>query len=263
MGRFILISVVTITFNNCAELRDTLRSIAGVPSIESVVINGGTSGDSLTLLKNHTGTVVNEKDEGISDAFNKGATHSKGRGVAYLNSGDLLLDREYYLWADRVLTEDPSVSFTYSDIVFVDPNTGESVMKPRGRDRHDLGAGMPFPHPSMVVRREIFEKIGGFSKEYKIAMDFDFVVRLLSAGYRGAYYPHATVKMDGRGVSTSREDQAILECKKSLLQHDEFSGKNRRDFRIRWMNYRLREGVRKFLGNRALKMLKTLKSKLK
>ena len=258
-----MISVVTITYNNSVELKDTLSSIQGISNIESIVINGGSEVDSLSLLKNHVGVVVSEKDEGISDAFNKGARYSSGQAVAYLNSGDVLLDREYYLWADRVFSEDPSIGFVFSDIFFIDPVVGQTVMKPRGRLRSDLGKGMPFPHPSMIVRREIFDQIGGFSKDYKIAMDFDFVVKLLAAGHRGVYYPHATVRMNGGGVSTSSEYFGILECKSSLVRHAEFYGRNRISFEIRLLNYRLRAGVRSIFGNRALSMLKALNSKLK
>jgi GT2 family glycosyltransferase len=258
-----VISVVTITYNNYKELVSTLESIKGVENIESVVINGGSSVDSFELLKSHAGVVVNEKDEGISDAFNKGWRHSKGDAVAFLNSGDQLIDREYYSWANRVLMEDPTIAFTYSDIVFVDAMSGEMVMKARGRSREDLGKGMPFPHPSMVVRREIFDQIGGFSKKFKIAMDFDFVVRLLVAGHRGAYYPHATVKMDGAGVSTAKEFEGIQECKNSLMQHSEFHGKVAADYKSRIFRYRVRNSLKKVFGNQVLGLLKSLKSKIK
>jgi glycosyltransferase involved in cell wall biosynthesis len=258
-----MISVVTITFNNCHELRETLGTLENVSNIESIVINGGSSQDSFDLLKFYIGTVVNEKDEGISDAFNKGWKYSKGQAVAYLNSGDLLLDKEYYAWADRFLLENSDIDFVYSDIIFNDPIVGELKMKPRGKNRNDLGKGMPFPHPSMVVRLETIQKIGGFSKNFKIAMDFDFVVRLLVGGYRGVYYPHSTVKMDGCGISTQREYQGIQECKKSLMQHGEFVGAVRLDYEARVRNYRLRKGVHTIFGNTILKAFKKLKKKLK
>lgn len=257
-----MISVVTITFNNLSELRTTLESLKDISEVESVVINGGTEKEALSYLASHSGMVVNEQDQGISDAFNKGVRHAKGNAIAFLNSGDILLDREYYLWASRVLQEDPSVDFVYSDIIFSDPVAGELLMKPRGKGGVDLGEGMPFPHPSMVVRREIFDRIGGFSMDYKIAMDFDFVVRLIGAGCRGVYYPHATVKMDGSGVSTARELPGIMECKKSLLQHGFFT-ENQLSFEKRLRNYQIRSWLKNTFGNHLLKLFKTLKSKLK
>jgi GT2 family glycosyltransferase len=256
-----MISVVTITYNNYLELKSTLNSLHDLQNIQSVVINGGRDEDSLQLLSHHAGVTVTEPDEGISDAFNKGIRHSTGDAIAFLNSGDILIDREYYIWADRVLAEDPNIAFTFSDIRFIDPIAGEVTMKARGRNDVILGEGMPFPHPSMVVRREIFEKIGGFSKEYKIAMDFEFVTRLIAAGHRGSYYPQATVKMDGSGISTSKELPGILECKKALIAHGLFTGKNEICFESRLRNYRIREWVKRFFGDTALRMLKNLNNR--
>ena len=258
-----MISIVTITYNNCSELKKSIESIRGLNGIESVVINGGSSQDSFDYLSHHFGFVLNEKDDGISDAFNKGLRHSNGDAISFLNSGDLLLDRYYYQWADELFKSDPNIDFVYSNIIFVAPSGKELLMKPRGAVKADLGKGMPYPHPSMVVRREIFEKIGGFSKNYKIAMDFDFAVRLLAAGYRGIYYPHATVKMDGGGVSSVKEFQGISECRASLVEHDLFHGKIASDFKFRLLKYRVRGLVLKLLGNRSLILLKSLKSKLK
>jgi GT2 family glycosyltransferase len=257
-----MISVVTITFNNCDELKKTLNSISSIQNLESVVINGGSSQDSIELLKSHPGIVVNEKDEGIADAFNKGYLKSNGVAVVFLNSGDVLVDKGYYSWANRIFTDHPEVAFTYSDIVFEDIVAGDYILKPRGEGIEDLGKGLPFPHPSLIVRRSVFDQIGGFSKDFKIAMDFDFVVRMLKAGYRGKYYPHSTVRMDGLGISSSREISGIGECRKSLIQNGLFHSKIKRDYFERIAKYQIRFLVEKILGKQALRALKVLKSKL-
>jgi len=240
-----MISVVTITFNNPAELKDTLNSLKEVQSIESIVIDGGDHPESRQFLQNYPGTVVQEKDQGISDAFNKGVRHAKGSAVAFLNSGDILIDENYYSCADEFLSKNSQIGFVYSDILFVNPHKGEQIMKPRGLETAmNLGRGMPFPHPSMVVRREVFDQIGLFSLDFKIAMDFDFVVRLLAAGVQGHYYGQKpTVRMNGDGVSTLRERQGISECKNSLILHGEFDWKNRLGYYTRIFRYKIRRFV--------------------
>jgi GT2 family glycosyltransferase len=254
-----MISVVTITFNNFSELKDTLASLSGVPSIESVVINGGSDSASVDYLTSHSGVVLNEKDEGSSDAFNKGIRLSTGLGVAFLNSGDTLIDSQYYAWAERALVEDSTLGFIYSDLTLVDGGGHELRMAPRGKGIDTLGKGLPFPHPTLVVRREIFQQIGGFSKDYKIAMDFDFVVRLLGAQHRGLYYPHSTVRMDGSGISVANEWRGIEECRRSLFDHSLFTEINRRDFSKRVRNYKIRQVLKKIFGEKALRFLKKLK----
>jgi glycosyltransferase involved in cell wall biosynthesis len=257
-----MISVVTITFNNCEELKKTLSSIKGATDIESVVINGGQSQDTLDYLKGYSGVVLSEKDDGIADAFNKGHLRSSGIAVAYLNSGDVLIDQDYYAWANQIFLNNPDVAFTYSDLLFEDSVVGDFLINPRGSGIADLGKGLPFPHPTMIVRKTVFETIGGFSKEYKIAMDFDFVVRLLKQGYQGAYYPHATVRMDGLGVSSSRELDGIEECKKSLIHHGLYEGKIKRDFELRKVAYFTRRFIEKTFGPGILRAIKVLKSKV-
>jgi GT2 family glycosyltransferase len=239
-----MISVVTITFNNPDELEATLASIAGAQGIESVVVDGGQNEDSRRMLAAHAGKVISESDRGISDAFNKGVLHSAGEAIAFLNSGDVCIRPDYYSWADRRLREDPGLDFVFSDIFLFDPLRGERLMRPRGAKIVNLGKGMPFPHPSMVVRKSVFERVGFFSLDYKIAMDFDFAVRLVRAGMRGCYFPHATVKMDGGGISIRRELQGIQECRMSLSRHRMFSGVTALAYYERLLRYHIRRFLR-------------------
>jgi GT2 family glycosyltransferase len=238
-----MISVVTITFNNSEELNATLRSLVPAEGVESVVVNGGRSVDPASLPRVPE-RLIQEKDRGISDAFNKGWRNSTGIAVAYLNSGDRLMWPDYYERAEAILDANPEIGFVYADIRFCNPRSGAYRMTPRGRGYSDLGKGMPFPHPSMVVRREIFEKIGGFSELYRIAMDFDFVVRLLKAGYVGHYLAGEVVEMDGAGVSSTQEWAGIEECRKSLVEQGCYRGKIRWDYFMRLVRYRVRMGLK-------------------
>ena len=254
----VMISVVTITFNNADELWVTLASLALAKNVESVVVNGGAPISDLGAAPFQPRVVIEEKDHGISDAFNKGWRASHGAAVAYLNSGDRLLDTSYYARAEAVLQSDPSIGFVYADLRFLDRATGAFRMVPRGRGFEDLGKGMPFPHPTMVVRREIFDKIGGFSESYRIAMDFEFAVRLLKAGYRGHYLPGEVVEMDGGGVSSIREGAGIEECRKALNTHGCFEGRIKRDYMMRVLRHRIRRFLRTVFGDALLAALKRI-----
>ncbi|NDG86251.1 MAG: glycosyltransferase, partial [Proteobacteria bacterium] len=184
-----MISVVTITYNNFSELKATLDSLTGVEGIESVVVNGGSCPSTLEFLSRWKGKSISEKDRGISDAFNKGWRNSSGDAVAFLNSGDVLIEPSYYHKAQEVLDRNPDIDFVYADIRFKDAFSGVRRMRPRGAGLRDTGKGMAFPHPSIVARRSVFDKIGGFSEEYRIAMDFDWAVRLLATGHSGIHLP--------------------------------------------------------------------------
>jgi glycosyltransferase len=254
-----MISVITVTYNNYEELKATLESIQDASGIESVVVNGGECERSREFLAMHRGLVIQERDRGISDAFNKGVLKCSGSAVAFLNSGDLLLDREYYSAAERELERDPSIAFVYSNLVFVDEIAGRILMKPR-ENLTNLGRGMPFPHPTLVVRRSVFDDVGLFSLDYRIAMDFDFVLRMLLRGYRGRFLDRVAVVMDGSGVSSVREAEGLQECRRSLVSHGHFDLKSRLGYFDRVARLKLRQVLMTGSGAALLAWLKRLKS---
>ncbi len=212
-----MISIITITYNDYDGLKRTLSSIPDYDFIESVVINGGSDKSTLEHLSSHRGKVINEKDEGIADAFNKGITNSSGNSIMFLNSGDELIEPGYLEESEEVLIKNSEVDFIHSNLLLIDSIGTELYMKP---PLCNLGRGLPYLHPTMVVRKSVFDQIGLFNKDFKIAMDFDFIVRLEKKKYKGFYVnDKAVVKMEGTGRSIEKEFDAIKECYKSLNQN--------------------------------------------
>lgn len=258
-----MISVITITRDNFDELRRTLESLDGAPGVESIVVNGGTCEESKALLNSRGGKIIQEPDQGISDAFNKGARLASGSAVAFLNSGDRLILKEYYAQAERLLEQDPKIAFVYSDLIFEDPIAGKVRMRP-SENFESLGRGMPVPHPTLIIRSEVFKEVGEFSLNYRIAMDFDFVVRMLVQGHRGKYLPVASVQMDGEGISSSREYEGLRECRRALIEAGLFGLSNRLGYLDRLSRLRIREALRSNrVGQKLLACIKSLKNPLR
>jgi len=252
-----MISIITITYNNYEGLKRTLSSIPSYNFIESVVVNGGTDKSTLEYLSSYRGKVINEKDEGIADAFNKGITKSSGDAIMFLNSGDELIEPEYLKEAFEILNKDKQVDFIHSNLIFLDSLGAELYMKP---PLCNLGRGMPYLHLTMIVRRSVFDQIGLFNKEYKIAMDFDFVVRLTKKGCSGKYISNiASVKMEGGGISVERESESIKECYKSLKENHYLTMKNFFWFSIRFILFSLRKLMVKVGAAGLLRFLKQKK----
>lgn len=237
-----MISVITITYNNFEELQKTLASISSVNNIESVVINGGSCDKTKDFLKSYNGIVVNEKDDGISDAFNKGIKNSSGNYIMFLNSGDQLIEKEYPANAENILSTKSEYSFVHSNLSFVDESGIKFHLKPPMKNS---GRGMPYLHPTMVFRKNVFDKIGLFSTSIKIAMDFDFIVRMEKAGLKGYYFKDDfSVLMEGSGRSVKEEADALKECYQILKDHKYLNFKNRYGFFTRYFFYL----IRKILG---------------
>ena len=233
-----MISVVTITYNNFSELQKTVESLAPVRDrIEHIIVNGGQCEQTKEYLRQHGCKSISEPDRGISDAFNKGIRMATGSGVVFLNSGDVLIHPEYLEWAESHLT---SKDFTFSDILFDDAVGGVIRLKPHGQP---LGRGMPYPHPSLVVKRQVFDLIGGFLENFRIAMDYEFVCRMKNAKLEGIYYGQPVVLMDGTGVSAKNESRSFVECKNALIENNLWTFSNGFFFYKRRFLYSLRRAL--------------------
>lgn len=205
------ISIISITFNNYDELVRTLNSIPKSPKVEIVVINGGSCTRTEELLKTRLDiNSITEPDRGIADAFNKGLDIATGDMFLFLNSGDLLIDHAYINW----LLDQDNGDYFYAPIMFNDYVYGEVPIYPH---RKNIGYGMPYPHQTLVVKREVIDRIGDFSLGYSIAMDYDFTCRMIKAGFVGVEFKGGpVVLMDGSGVSRMKEFQSVLDAFRAL-----------------------------------------------
>ena len=125
-----IISIITITYNDFEELNKTLGTIPVSNILESVIVNGGECKATIEYLKTYLGKVIKVKDEGISDAFNKGIAHSTGDCIMFLNSGDELIKEEYIYSSIDFLDSNPGYSFVHSNLIFVDKSGTELFMRP-------------------------------------------------------------------------------------------------------------------------------------
>jgi GT2 family glycosyltransferase len=251
------LSIVTLTYNNLSELKKTLESIPPEDYIESIVINGGNCAETVEYLKDCRGIVVTGKDKGIADAFNKGVKCSTGDAIMFLNSGDILWSKSYPLKALNILEKNSNIFFVHSSIIFDDQYGGELIIYPR---RKNLGRDIPYLHPTMIVRKVVFEQLGGFNTKYEIGMDFDFIVRMEKKGYRGFYFDSSpVVKMEGTGKSQTKEFKAIMECFNSLRENHSLSFKNIVGIKVRFILFLLRRLALCTGGKRLMKILKQKK----
>ena len=210
------LSVVTLTFNNYHELIKTINSLKGIDSVESVIVNGGSCIETKEFLeKNSQYTSISESDNGISDAFNKGIKLSSGKYITFLNSGDIVIDRGYYQFAINYLSNNSHINYIYADIELNHKYMGKQIVRPS-----DENGKTPFPHPSLIVERSIFNEVDFFDLTLKIAMDYDFMCRLIKEKYRGFYYKKAVVLMDGKGISSNGGLEAVNERILVLRRYD-------------------------------------------
>lgn len=252
-----MISIITITFNNYEQLINTLNSIPKGNYIESVVINGGECQKTKEFLKTYSGKSLSEKDEGIADAFNKGIKLASGDFIMFLNSGDILLELNYLKSALKIFQENSQVQFVHSNLLLVDKSGLRLIMKPTFCN---LGRGLPYLHPTMIVRKNLFNAIGLFDTSIKIAMDFDWIARMTKENVFGHYIDgNPVVQMDGDGKSIINEHQALVECIKILRNLNLLNTENTLGFIQRYVLFLVRKFLKNFGMNRFLIKLKKIK----
>lgn len=202
------VSIITAV-RNCAEsIVGTLESVAGqrFEAIEHVVIDGASTDGTPEVVRergSRVATFISERDAGVYDAFNKGLRLANGDLIGFLNAGDRYVDDQ----AIGKLVE--RISFSGADAVFadlavVDPASNALVRRIRSRpfSAHSISYGFMPAHPTLFVRRAIFERFGHFDASYRIAGDFEFVARTFGkGGISYAYVPEVLVYMENGGLS--------------------------------------------------------------
>jgi len=195
------------------------------PEVELIVIDGGSRDGTREVLQAYAGRIgvlVSEPDRGIYDALNKGIAWASGDVVGFLHSDDLFADAAV-LSRVAAAFADPAVCAVYGDLQYVRKGDTRRVVrhwKSAPFRARLLARGWMPPHPTLYVRREWYERIGGFDTRYRIAADYFSVLQLFSQpGFKAAYLPQVLVKMRVGGASNrslaniarkSREDLDAL-----------------------------------------------------
>lgn len=213
-----LLSIVTVSYNSQKTITRTIDSIAAqtYPHIEHIVIDGGSTDGTVEILRSRQTEIdlwISERDQGISDAFNKGISLARGEFIALVNSDDWL-NADHMERAVAALSESDS-DFVFGDLMVHAPDgspqhvfTGEANYARRIRN------AMPgIHHPSVVCRRTVYERYGLYRTDLRIAMDYEWLLRCHLAGVRGTYTPDITSHMDGGGISNKAGRQSLAEVR--------------------------------------------------
>lgn len=203
------ISVITAVFNRASTLDEALRSVRAQTwsNVEHVVIDGGSTDGSLDILARHKDAIahmVSEPDNGLYDALNKGILRATGDVVGFMHADDTYAT-PHALERVAAAFEDPSVGAVYGDLVYVNKEDVSRVVRywRAGEFRRSrLSHGWMPPHPTFYVRREHYQRLGGFDTRFRIAADYENMLRILWAGgVQAAYIPEVLVRMRMGGVS--------------------------------------------------------------
>lgn len=224
------ISIITATYNSGKTIADTLDSVAtqSHDDVEHIVVDGQSNDDTLSILDAHRGRIarlVSEPDQGIYDAMNKGIGMATGEVIGLLNSDDVFADRDSLSEVAAVM-QDPDVDCCYGDLVYVDSGDLSRIVRYWKSRPYEAGLfrkGWVPPHPTFYVRRHVYERYGRFDLNYRLAADFELMLRFLEKHrIRSVYIPRVLVKMRLGGAtnqSLANIFKQNVEIYRSARQH--------------------------------------------
>lgn len=204
------ISVITVSYNSAATIRDTLDSVArqSHPEVEHLVIDGVSRDPTCELVRAHPNPairLISEPDQGIYDAMNKGLSSATGEVIGFLNSDDMFAD-EGALARIAGAFEDPGVDVCFGDLVYVTHDNRRVVRywKSRSFRSGDFARGWCPAHPTFYIRRSALERAGMFDLSFRLAADSEFMMRYLEvARTRSVYVPQVQVRMRLGGATNA------------------------------------------------------------
>jgi len=202
------ITLITVCFNSEKTIKDTLESVLHqtFTNYEYIIVDGKSKDNTLKIIEEYIPkfkgkiTLISEKDKGLYDAMNKGIKLAQGDIVGILNSDDILANR--FVFQKIIDTfKETNCDGTYSDLLFM----SEALEKPtRNFIAHNYTKhfGWHPPHPTLYIKKKIYQEIGNFNIKYRICADLDFMTRLIKKEYKLEYMKKYLIIMRSGGVST-------------------------------------------------------------
>lgn len=205
------ISIITVCYNSEKTIEDTIKSVLSqsYDDFEYIIVDGQSKDQTLEIIGQYKNDkhikLISEKDKGLYDAMNKGIRNSTGDVIGIINSDDVLFDRNVFQTV--VDNFDDETDIVYADVLYCDESLDKTIRNYiSGENKTDFWCPA---HPSMYVRKEVFDKIGLYDLSYRVVADYDFMVRCNAAGIRFKYIKQYFVKMRYGGVSNGLKGYLI------------------------------------------------------
>lgn len=219
------ISVITAVYNSEATVGEAIASVAAQthPDLEHVIVEGKSKDGSLAAIERAAHDrmrLISEPDTGIYDALNKGIGHATGDVIGFIHSDDFFA-HDAVLARIAAAFEDPAVEAVFSDLDYVSQADASRVVRHWATGPFEprrLRRGWMPAHPTLYLRRGVYERFGAYDTGFGIAADYDFILRYFSQATGGAVYiPEVLYKMRLGGVSNRNLAKIRQKMREDLL----------------------------------------------
>ena len=225
------VSIITISFNSASTIEATIQSVVGQDygNVEYIIIDGGSKDDTLNVIEKYKSQIaktISEKDDGLYDALNKGISMATGEVIGLLHSDDVFANNTVISDVVKQFEKHKEAMLLYADLIFID-RINESKIKRLWKSGHYReGAfqnGWMPPHPTLFVKREVYQQYGFFNTELQYSADYELMLRFIHKHkLKLIYLPQVIVKMRMGGASNStimNKVKANIEDRKAWLMN--------------------------------------------
>jgi len=208
------ISLVTVAFNSASTIRDTIESVLKqtYSEIEYIIVDGKSSDDTVKIIKEYeplfNGRLrwISETDKGLYDAMNKGIRLATGDIIGIINSDDFYHRNDSIEMIANTF-DDKSIQAVFADVRFVNPTNLEKTVRYYSSKNFTIKRfrfGFMPAHPTFFTYRSYFDRYGYYKTDYKIAADYELLIRFLdNHKLRYKYLSLDIMKMRTGGISTA------------------------------------------------------------
>ncbi|MDP5231995.1 MAG: glycosyltransferase [Cellulophaga sp.] len=217
------VSIITATYNSISSLASSMESVLSqdYSTIEYLIIDGNSKDNTIEMVKNYQIMfkhikLVSEPDKGIYDALNKGVTLATGDVIGFVHSDDMLASKTIISDLVKVFKSEHA-SGVYGNLNYISKTETTSVIRRWKSCKFSktlLKKGWMPAHPTLFLRKEVYDKHGYFNLDYKIAADYDFMLRVLKDETLTFFYlPKVISQMRVGGASNKSFKNILLKSK--------------------------------------------------
>jgi glycosyltransferase involved in cell wall biosynthesis len=218
------ISIITVSYNSSDTIQETIESVLSQQdcNIEYIVVDGKSKDGTVDIIKKNeprfNGRMrwISEPDQGIYDALNKGIRLATGDIIGFLHSDDVFASSSVIKTIQETF-EKTNADIAYGDLIYLDNKNQGKVLRYWKSQPFSLSLlfrGWMPAHPTVFMKKEIYEKQGGYDVSFSISADYDFMLRVLKdISLHYVYLPQVITKMSMGGVSNRNLSNIIVKSK--------------------------------------------------